>query len=153
MGTEQAAGLILHELDHLLKRHHKRGEQMVGDHASRWDTWNHHTQTGRTARLLQGSSVHHNPRTPRRTIMTTKERDLLERAIATLICALAHDEAVLHGKDITELAALRAQWVPDAEKIVDEADRLGLLGDDLEDDEDDDFDEEELEDEEEDYRA
>ena len=44
MGTEQAAGLILHELDHLLKRHHKRGKQMVGDNASRWDTWNHATQ-------------------------------------------------------------------------------------------------------------
>ena len=26
LGTEQAAGLILHELDHLLKRHHKRGK-------------------------------------------------------------------------------------------------------------------------------
>ena len=84
--------------------------------------------------------------------MTTKERDLLERAITTLICALAHDEAVLHGKDISELATLRDQWVPDAEKIVDEAERLGLLGDELDDDEDEDFDEEELEDEEEDWR-
>ncbi len=84
--------------------------------------------------------------------MTTKERDLLDRAITTLICALAHDEAVLHGKDISELAAMRDQWVPDAEKIVDEAERLGLLGDELDDDEDDDFDEEELEDEEEDWR-
>ena len=43
MGTELAVGLILHELDHLLKRHHKRGKQMVGDTASRWDTWNHAT--------------------------------------------------------------------------------------------------------------
>ena len=84
--------------------------------------------------------------------MTTKERELLERAITTLICALAHDEAVLHGKEISELAALRGQWVPDAEKVVDEAERLGLLGDELDDDEDDDFDEEELEDEEEDWR-
>ena len=84
--------------------------------------------------------------------MTTKERELLDRAITTLICALAHDEAVLHGKSITELAAMRDQWVPDAEKIVDEAERMGLLGDDLDDDEDDDFDEEELEDEEEDWR-
>ena len=84
--------------------------------------------------------------------MTTKERELLDMAITTLICALAHDEAVLHGKDLSELAALRNQWVPDAEKIVDEAERLGLLGDELDDDEDDDFDEEELEDEEEDWR-
>ena len=84
--------------------------------------------------------------------MTTKERELLDRAVLTLICALAHDEAVIHGKDLSELAALRNQWVPDAEKIVDEAERLGLLGDELDDDEDDDFDEEELDDEEDDYR-
>ena len=43
IGTEQAAGLILHELDHLLKRHHKRGEQLVGDDNAKWDTWNHAT--------------------------------------------------------------------------------------------------------------
>ena len=84
--------------------------------------------------------------------MTTKERDLLERAIVTLICALAHNEAVLHGKSITELAAMRDQWVPDAERIVDEAERLGLLGNELDDDEDDDFDEDQF-DEEDDYRA
>jgi hypothetical protein len=42
-GTEQAAGLILHELDHLLKGHHKRGNQMVDDNAARWETWNHAT--------------------------------------------------------------------------------------------------------------
>jgi hypothetical protein len=85
--------------------------------------------------------------------MTTKERELLDRAIITLVCALAHDEAVLHGKDLTELAALRNQWVPDAEKIVEEAECLGLLDDGLDDeDEDDDFDEDELDDEEEDYR-
>ena len=84
--------------------------------------------------------------------MTTKERDLLERAIVTLICALAHDEAVLHGKSITELAAMRDQWVPDAERIVDEAERLGLLGNELDDDEDDDDDEDQF-DEEDDYRA
>jgi predicted metal-dependent peptidase len=41
MGTEQAAGLILHEIDHLLKRHHKRGEQLVGDDNAKWDTWNY----------------------------------------------------------------------------------------------------------------
>ena len=84
--------------------------------------------------------------------MTTKERELLDRAILTLICALAHDEAVLHGKDLSELAALRNQWVPDAEKIVDEAERLGLLEDGLDDDEDDDLDEEELAAEEDDSR-
>jgi len=51
MGTEKAAGLILHELDHLLKRHHKRGKQMVGDKASRWDTWNHATDSSINAGL------------------------------------------------------------------------------------------------------
>jgi predicted metal-dependent peptidase len=40
MDTEEAAGVILHELDHLLKRHHKRGRLMVGEDVSRWDTWN-----------------------------------------------------------------------------------------------------------------
>jgi hypothetical protein len=84
--------------------------------------------------------------------MTTKERELLDRAIITLVCALAHDEAVLHGKDLTELAALRNHWVPDAEKIVDEAERLGLLDDGLDDDEDDDLDKEGLDDEEDDCR-
>jgi Putative metallopeptidase domain/Resolvase, N terminal domain len=43
MDTDQAAGLILHELDHLLKRHHKRAKGLVGDGASKWDTWNHAT--------------------------------------------------------------------------------------------------------------
>lgn len=80
--------------------------------------------------------------------MTTKERELLDKAITTLICALAHDEAVINGKDLSELAALRNQWVPDAEKIVEQAELLGLLDDGLDDDEDDD----ELDDEEEDWR-
>ena len=31
MSIDQAAGLILHELDHLLKRHHKRAKGLVGD--------------------------------------------------------------------------------------------------------------------------
>lgn len=51
MGTEQAAGLILHELDHLLKRHHKRGGLMVNGDASRWDTWNHATDASTNAGL------------------------------------------------------------------------------------------------------
>ena len=36
--------------------------------------------------------------------MTDAERKLLDQAIITLVCALAHDEAVLHGKDITVFA-------------------------------------------------
>jgi predicted metal-dependent peptidase len=43
MDTDQAAGLILHELDHLLKRHHKRAKGLVGDETSKWDAWNHAT--------------------------------------------------------------------------------------------------------------
>jgi hypothetical protein len=43
MGVEQSAGLVLHELDHLLKRHHKRAQGFVGDDDTRWDTWNHAT--------------------------------------------------------------------------------------------------------------
>jgi hypothetical protein len=43
MGTDKAAGLILHEIDHLLKRHHKRGQQLVGDKTGLWDTWNRAT--------------------------------------------------------------------------------------------------------------
>ena len=71
--------------------------------------------------------------------MTDPERQLLDKAITALVCALAHDEAVIHGKDLSELAALRNQWVPDAEKIVDEAERLGLIDDGLDDDEEDDY--------------
>ena len=39
--------------------------------------------------------------------MTTKERDLLDRAITTLICALAHDAAVLHGKGVEPTTAVK----------------------------------------------
>lgn len=72
--------------------------------------------------------------------MIDKERELLDRALTTLVCALAHDEAVLHGASIRELAELRSMWVPDAEQITAEAEQLGLLDDGLDDE---DFDEEE----------
>ena len=56
------------------------------------------------------------------------ERELLDRAITTLMCALAHDEALKSGEaGAEELAQLRGYWVPDAEEIVDIADRCGLL--------------------------
>jgi hypothetical protein len=61
--------------------------------------------------------------------MTDVERKLFDKAVTALVCALAHDEAVLHGKDLQELAALRNHWVPDAESVVEEAERLGLWGD------------------------
>ena len=74
--------------------------------------------------------------------MNDTERKLFEKAITTLVCALAHDEAVLHTTDVTELARLREEWVADADAVVEEAERLGLWGDfDLDDDED--FDDEE----------
>ena len=76
--------------------------------------------------------------------MTDTERKLLDKAITTLVCALAHDEAVLHTTDVSELAKLREYWVPDAEQVVEEAERLGLWGDF-------DLDDEDLDDEEEDY--
>ena len=43
IGIEQSAGMILHEMDHLLKRHHKRGKFLVGNDSSKWDTWNYAT--------------------------------------------------------------------------------------------------------------
>jgi hypothetical protein len=55
------------------------------------------------------------------------ERELLQKAITCLICALAHDEAVVHGAPVRELADMRGHWVPDAEEIVDEAGQMGLL--------------------------
>ena len=70
------------------------------------------------------------------------ERELLDKALTTLLCALAHDEAVLRTTDIMELAKLRDHWVPDAEQVVEEAERMGLLDDGL----DDDFDEEDFDD-------
>ena len=73
------------------------------------------------------------------------ERELLEKAITTLLCALAHDEAVLRTTDIMELAKLREHWVPDAEQVIEQAERMGLLDDGL----DDDFDEENFDDEDE----
>ena len=68
------------------------------------------------------------------------ERELLEKALTTLLCALAHDEAVLRTTDIMELAKLRQHWVPDAEELIEQAERMGLLYDGLDDDE---FDDEE----------
>ena len=41
MSADQAAGVILHELDHLLKRHHKRAKSLVGD--GQWEAWNYAT--------------------------------------------------------------------------------------------------------------
>ena len=76
--------------------------------------------------------------------MTDTERKLLDKAITALVCALAHDEAVLHTTDVSELAKLREYWVPDAEQVVEEAERLGLWGDF-------DLDEDDFENEEDDY--
>ena len=61
--------------------------------------------------------------------MTDAERKLLERAVVTLICALAHDEASRCGAPADELGELRQFWEPDAAAIVMEAARLGYLGD------------------------
>jgi len=55
------------------------------------------------------------------------ERELLDDAIATLIAALAFDEAQQHGADAAEIADLRNMWVDDAERIVAIAARCGLL--------------------------
>ncbi|MEX1026687.1 MAG: VWA-like domain-containing protein [Candidatus Paceibacterota bacterium] len=41
ISLDQAAGLILHELDHLLKRHHKRGQSLVSE--GQWEAWNYAT--------------------------------------------------------------------------------------------------------------
>lgn len=61
--------------------------------------------------------------------MTELERRLFERAVTTIACALAHDEATQSGASPDELAGLRSQWVDDAEEVVDKAQRLGLWGD------------------------
>ena len=71
--------------------------------------------------------------------MTDRERQLIEKAITALTCALAHDEAAQNNADAETLAELRDHWVTDAEECVDEAMLLGLWGDD-----DDDFDEEDF---------
>ena len=61
--------------------------------------------------------------------MTILERKLFERAVTALACALAHDEAAQNNADAETLAELRGHWVPDAEEVIDKAERLGLLGD------------------------
>jgi predicted metal-dependent peptidase len=40
MSVEVAAGVILHEVDHLLKRHHKRAANIVSDSPDCWRAWN-----------------------------------------------------------------------------------------------------------------
>ena len=40
MSVEVAAGVILHEVDHLLKRHHKRAAGFVTDTPQGWRAWN-----------------------------------------------------------------------------------------------------------------
>ena len=57
------------------------------------------------------------------------ERELLYNAITTLVCALAFNEALQSGASRDDLDNLRGHWLPDAEQIVDEAQRLGLWGD------------------------
>ena len=52
--------------------------------------------------------------------------ELLDRAITTLVVALAYDEAVKSGAAASVLAELRSQWAPDAESLVDEAEQLGF---------------------------
>ena len=68
--------------------------------------------------------------------MTDKERELLGNAITTPVCALAFDEAFKCGAPAGELEELRGHWVPDAERIVMEAERMGLLDDGLDEEED-----------------
>ena len=70
--------------------------------------------------------------------MNQLERKLFERAVTTLACALAFDEALQNNADAETLAELRGHWVADAEEVVDKAERLGLWGDFDEDFEDDD---------------
>ena len=57
------------------------------------------------------------------------ERELLDRAVTTLVCALAFNEALQSRATGADLDNLRGHWVPHAEQIVDEAQRLGLWGD------------------------
>ena len=59
------------------------------------------------------------------------ERDcrLFAQAVTGLVVALAHDEAANNDADTVTLAELRDHWVDDAEEVVDEAERLGLWGD------------------------
>ncbi len=61
--------------------------------------------------------------------MNELERRLFERSVTALVCALAADEAAQHNADAETLAELRRHWVPDAEEVVDKAERLGLWGD------------------------
>jgi hypothetical protein len=63
--------------------------------------------------------------------MTDVERKLLEKAVITLLCALAHDEASRCGAPAEELEQLRGFWEPDAAEVVMEAERLGYLDDGL----------------------
>lgn len=58
------------------------------------------------------------------------ERELLEKAVTTLVCALAFDEAWQAGASHEELTKLRGHWVSDAEQIVNDAEELGFWGDD-----------------------
>ncbi len=57
------------------------------------------------------------------------ERQLLDNAITTLVCAMAFDEALQSGASNADLDNLRGHWLPYAEQIVDEAQQLGLWGD------------------------
>jgi len=58
------------------------------------------------------------------------ERQLMDRALTTLIAALAAEEARRCGAGEAELAELRSFWVPDADEIIDQAESLGLFEED-----------------------
>jgi hypothetical protein len=63
------------------------------------------------------------------------ENELLDRALTALTFALGHDEAVIRTDNIEELAHLRQFWVPKAEQIIDDAEDMGVLYDDMDDEE------------------
>ena len=64
------------------------------------------------------------------------EHELLDKAVFTLVFALAFDSAFQAGAPADELQHMRGHWVPDAERIVDEAERMGFLDDGMDDDDD-----------------
>ena len=61
--------------------------------------------------------------------MTNAERELFDKALTALMCALAHDEAVRSGAESDELTKLRGYWVEDAAEVIEQAEKMGLYGD------------------------
>ena len=90
-------------------------------------------QASAAARPFQGHQLLFAEADALEPIMPCTEHDLLGKAIITLVCALAFDDAFQRGAPADELENLRGHWVPYADQIVDAGEAMGFMDDGMDD--------------------